>query len=369
MEISRFGRMYRSIRRDVSNFYVHKKHRSLVSRFGLTPHFQSRIEKRNKVVETIRQFTNLNDFFMRACQLIPGAEHSNIIFYLQLVSDPTVQFVVKDVYMGSTARPASSVDDEGGEGDEGGEEDEDNSASSASSVSSIDSVGSHVDTPPGFHGHEGDVMMFLTEAAIHEGFERVLLGYFFDGRFLVMEKAVSDYKVKVSPTSCTYVFDILLFLHRHNTNHGDWLVNCERPFNNLFKIDGLVGPVVGDFGQSSTFESVYERLNDLQNALSFCKPDATSIHFKQARVDLGIPDGVTVGKEISKLGCELHSFRGVRKYRPSAELDARISSMEERLARLQALSKRLIGGAHFTEEETARANELYQSVIQNIRTY
>lgn len=354
MNFSKFGQQYRHLRPRVSDYRVHGKYRKFVSRFGLTPHFQARLAKRARVIAEMNKYGNINDFFRQACQLVPGAEQTGVIFHLQLTSDPSVQFVVKDIFVATHPTGGGGEDEE--EDEEDGEED-----NSSASIDSVDSIGSHIETPSHFNGREGLIMMRLTEAAIAEGFERMLLGYFYDGRFLCMERAKQDYKKKAGESACPGVYEIFHFLHRHNIRHGDWLVPAS-PYNNLFVVEGLPGPVIGDFGNSSEFESAYERLNDLQAVISFCKKLETFERFTKAREEIGLPDSLTLSRVIGKLK---HQIIGLERY-PTPDLPV----LKEKLKELMVINERIRDeGTRLSPEDQARATALYDSVAPNLSAY
>ncbi len=352
MNFTAFGKRYRQLHPRTNDTRLFAKFRKLVSRFGVSEHFQQRLAKRARLVNEIQACGgNVVTFIQTRCRLVPGARHSNVIFYLQLATDPSVDFVVKDIYIPNTTSGSESE----------GEEDESDDVS-VGSVDSVDSVGSHVPTPQGFHGLEGDILMTLTDRAIAEGFERLLMGYFYDGRFLCMERAKADYNG--SPTPGVFeagVFEIASFLHRHNVRHGDWLIQG-MPYNNLFRIEGLKGPVIGDFGNASYFTSVYECLNDLENVLIATKPVETVRRFLDERNAIGFPNVVGLGRELAALESQL---------RVATRVDAdKVPGLQERIRVVSGLMDRLKADVVvMNPDETERVTRLYRSVMDKLSAY
>jgi hypothetical protein len=315
MNFLAFGKLYKTHRRRrVNDNALHGKYRSLVSRFGLSAAFQARANTRKQVINAIsaEPTMELSEFLRTRCEVIPGSGDPlfSFILHMRLLSDPSVEFVVKD----ST------------------------------------------------RAQEPGIMMFLTEKALEEGFERMLLGYYTDGHILCMERAVGNFDIeRPNEQFRQSVYEIATFLHRHNVSHGDWLVTG-LPCNNLFLIRGLEGPAIGDFGMSSYMKNVYERLNDLQTVVVMTKTPAVVACFFKVRSDMGLPDMVNTSKEIARIEMDVRLYHKLKQ-----DVDPRVVS---RLEVLTALRNRMFGGSFaLTPEENERATHLYRTVMQNLSDF
>jgi hypothetical protein len=334
-----FGKFLKHYKKKTSNTHIALlKYRNASLKFGAIQ--TERIEKRKKIRSAIETSgLTLPLFFETRCRFIKSSDP--IYFY----EYDNVEFVVKDTH--SAFQNIKNNNDE--------EEDEDASdTTNNSEFSTTNSIHNDPNYDPihQVRNNEGDIHEYLTTKALEENFENILMSYYFDGKYLILEKA-TDFKGNIRNHVNT-LFYIISFLLRHNIRHGDFLIK-EFPNNNLFLIDSLQEPVVGDFGASENYKNSYERLQDVSNFATLLNKNS-AIRMNQIREKYNLQNIVILSATQSKLKQKLRSLQNN---------DPMCSETKTKLQEIDLLIQHLTDTSSLSKEEYDQA----EIIVTNVMTH
>ncbi len=317
-----------------NTLYILNKYRNALLHFGVFS--DERKEKRNIIKNALESSGLTIPIFLNTkCNF----KHSSLPIYFYDYNG--IEFVVKDTH--SAFQNIS-------------ESEENEDESDTSNYSTTTTIESDFSYDPMTHqrNNEGDIHEYLTLKALEENFENILLSYYFDGRYLLLEKAIDlpkgQYKKHVNT-----IYYIISFLLRHNIQHGDLLIPT-LPDNNLFLVNNLNEPVVGDFGNSRYYVNSYERLQDISNAVCVLTKN-NCVRINEIRNKYNLQNIVNLSSMYSKLKTKLRTL--------SPSENDEYTSVQNEIKRLNTLIEHLTDTSALSQEEYSQADIIVNKVMSN----